>query len=381
MKLFHKIAVLGLAVAALACNKTVSDDYDAREQRSFDIWMAQNYPEVTEQLDNGMYVQWFRKGTGSATLKDEKDWMVLDALIKDIDGNVILTRDSMVAKREGTFSRITHYVPRFALFNTKATTFTEGENEALSMMTKGDSVRIFLPSMLAYNYVSPDYSTGFEGWYYSSINPKNGGSYGATTGKPVIMDLALRDIISDPEAAELAEVKARATQLGYGTDADTIRPGLYFTFLDEDEESVKLTEDSTTYIRYVIRFLDGKLMTTNVDSIALDEWGDYGDKYFDSKLSAYSGKGTGSSPVVSAVTEVLKSGKARYNSTMQMVFTSDWGFGTSGKAFVSTMDSYGSGRIPNAMVYPYTPLIMEMTTMKYGFSPTGDEDDEEEDDE
>ena len=385
MKILNSVlAVCAALLIFVQCAETEGENYDEREQVVFDQWMKTNHPEA-EKLDNGMYMEWFRRNTSASKLATD-DYMYVDYLGRDLNGNIFSNRDSARAVDEGTFTRYTHYTPHYAIFNKEAYYFTEGEYEALAMMNKGDSVRLYLPSMLAYRTTGVSSSTyfayGYEGWYNSSTNPKNvigtSSNLPSMSGKPVIIDLALRDIVSKPEDRELSDAIAAASALGYNVQ-DTIRKGMFFKYAEddpeneivgEDKESGLIAEDSTVYIVYALRFLDDFLIATNDAGTAYDGWGDFWTSYSPIQVGSSSSllKNSGSTHYISAINELVKSKRMRYNSRAQIIFVSTWAYGYAGDPAAATKPA----------VYPYTPLKMDIITLKYGYDPTADEEEEEE---
>lgn len=362
-----KILYVATAVALTAlagCSKAESEGYAAREQKAFEVWMKANHPEVTTKLDNGMYIEWLRgNGSGSKPVA-ATSWIMLDYAGRDIDGNVISTRDPQVAAHEGTFTPVAHYTPHYALFNPALYYFSAGEYDAIGRMSVGDSVRIYMPGNLAYGTGSISFGNGYEGWEYSGRNPKNSAGV-SLSGRTAVVDLALRGIISDPKARELNEVEMRAAQETMNLLVDTI-PGFYFKYIEEDTASEIIKADSIVHISYECRFLDGKLMTTNREKAALEEWKEFGELYPGATYFV----ANSSSIVGSAINQMVKSERVRYNSKMRIVFISDFGYGASGLS-----SSAGSSTAkPNPVVYPYTPLVMDVDTMVEGYGEDKEED-------
>lgn len=381
MKIFKSVLFLGAALLAFTfCSEKSNEDYTEREQAVFDEWMGRNHPTVTERLDNGMYIEWL-KPKASSSKPGDTDFVAVDYRGYDLRGNLIANRDSTVARHEGTFTTRTHYVPHYAPANPaeyylKKNTyydpneFTAGEYAALALMSAGDSVRIYMPSMLAYGTTSSDYQYGYEGWYNSYRNPKNisGSSYSLPSlgGSPAVVELALRRIDKDPEARELAEVVDKASVLGMAKVQDTI-PGLYYKYIEpEDTKKDKIGMDSTFYMTYELRFLDGFLITTNDAEAAWEDWGPVSGSFDEISFTASSSSFL--SNFGQALHEFIKSEKVRYDSQMQIVFVSEWGY-YSGKAADSSLPT---------VVYPYTPLMMTIKTFEYGYDPDPEEEEEEE---
>lgn len=380
MKIFNSVFVICASLLIFAqCAKTEDENLDEREQAVFDLWMEKNGPADAQRYDNGMYIRWIRKAESGTKLQTD-NFMYLDYSGFDLNGNLFSNRDSAVAVFENTFSLYTRYTPHYALFNSEALYFTQGEYEALAMMSEGDSIELFLPSMLGYNTAGTtfmsDLTYGYQGWFNSTSNPRN--TVGTSTSlpsfnyKPVIIRLGLREVIQDAARRELSDASATAAALGL-SQLDTLS-GFYFNYITdpvtgesgEDLDSDFIGEDSTFYFNYTLRFLDDFLIATNVDTVAYNTWGDNWTKYAPASFTASTGQfmiNESTSYYISALNRLIVSEKVRYNSRMQIVFISDWAYGSYGNSASST----------RPIIYPYTPLKLDITTLEYGYAPTTSE--------
>lgn len=388
------LCVIALALAVASCAKKEEEDYNLREQSAFDNWFKLNvlpdHPTAT-RTGSGIYIERLGKShrqvvwpSDAMTPTDGTSWITVDYSARDLDGNVISTRREDVARKENTFTKVTHYVPHFSSFDTSAAYFSKGEYEALSTMAVGDSVRIWLPTMMGYGTASIAFSNGYEGWRYSTKNAEagKGSSY---TSKTVVVELALLGITSSPSDNELARVRDEVIAYNFNAPGEQLPLFELLTPAEGDTEAeegqyYRITKTGTIevtpegggapetkpanlipsdiseaiYIRYVCRFLDGKLVATNDSTIALAEWEAFGDLYTD-VTSFYAAS---SSIIGSALNNLIKSGKMRYDSTAQMLITSTYAYGTNGKS----SSAGSSSTFPNPVIYPYTPLFIEITT-------------------
>ena len=370
------LAICASALIFAQCAEKEGEDYSKREQAAFDNWMKVNHDRPgVERQENGMYIEWLREGAGSKLVTD--NYMRVDYRAYDLNGNMLSNRNRETALREGTFTRYAHYIDHFALYNKLAYRFTAGEYDALALMSEGDSVRLYLPASLAYSTSGTYPAYGFEGWYNSSNNPKNASDGSAQIyGRPIIIDLALKEVIGNAKTREQAEARAAANAIG-GFVQDTV--GLYFRYVEdpegdvsgEDTESGVITEDSTFHFVYALRFLDDFLIATNDASTAWMEWEDnwttYQPTQFSKSTTLYPNTTTGK--YISAINKLIKRGaiKIRYNSRMQILFTSEYAYGDYGNAATSTRPE----------IYPYTPLKMDIITLKYGYGEEEEEETEE----
>lgn len=348
------IIIAGVLLFAVACADKQDEDYAVREQAALDIWMAANHPAVG-RTTQGTYIEWLRKSDATVARATTGDWVFVDYVVRDLEGRVIGQRNPAIAEVEGTFTPVTHYSPHFAKLDSTLWYFTQGEYEALKLMKPTDSVRLYLPASRAYNQASIEFTNGYGGWWYGGGNP------GATfIGKPVTIDLALREVVgTDPEAYELSQVEAaRGTMTAV---SDTLS-GLYFEVVDNTGAGEVIPEDSTVYVTYSLRFLDNQLVMTNNVIVAYAEWQKFGDLYdnYDTYVAS------GISPISgTALDRAVEHGLVRYNMAVRLMFVSDYGYGSNG---LSASGGSSSER-PNPVVYPYTPLILEVRTMPADYEP------------
>lgn len=335
-------------VALLAqCAKKEDEKPDMREQQALDAWMAENNPQAERQA-NGMYVEWLRRSeTTSTNPRKGEDWVWIDYLVRDLAGDVVATRDEQIAKWEGTFTRSTHYGPEFTQYDPDRMYLTEGEYEVLGQMSEDDSVRIYLPSRLAYRSGNIKFGNGYQGSKSASVN------------LAVMIDLCLSGIVFDPEAVERAEATAFAEKERMILVSDTI-PGLFYKYLEPSEAKI-IPADSAVYAGYTGRFLDGKLIATNDPATALAEWGDFGEPYvgstfFSNKTSIIMGK---------ALRAAINHGHMRYDSKVRLVLTSEFGYGDSGMSASSETTTSA----PRPVIYPYTPLTIDYVIRPEEFEP------------
>ncbi len=352
------LSLVAIALFLVQCAKKEDDDFNVREQQSLDIWMKANRPEAT-RMESGMYIEWIEGGPNTraeGTPVAGKDWVSVDYEVRDLDGNVIATRNAEVAQHEMTYTPVTHYTPHFARFTPAQEYFTRGEYEALGMMEAGDRVHIYMPAYLAYETADITFKDGYEGWAYSTLNPKN--ALGVRfNGRPVAIDLTLLDVVSDPEECELEQVEARAQDDDMQLIVDTI-PGLYYKYVRLGGEAIP--KDSLLHVTYTCRFLDGKLVATNDPEVALAEWEDYG--------SAYTGTTAfrvGNMLIGPALGFLIRSDQGYYDSTVKLLFVSEYGYGVQGQSSSKATPTVA----PHPAVYPYTPLTMEISIKPKEFEP------------
>ncbi len=405
MKTVFRTVLLMAAVLYLgSCAKTESESYYEKEQRSFDAWMQLNIIDKgieVQRLDNGMYVEWLGRAEGDGDVPETGDWIRLNYRGESLQRDLFMTRYENDARRQGTFTYYTHYVPQYLIMN-NYNGLTIGQNYILPQMKVGDSVRIYVPSTLGYQNYGTSFSNGYEGQYALSGNV------------PAIIEMVIKEVVPDPTAYENEEVKNYAVNKWGMEVGDTLKPNMYLEILEQgpaDQDTINV--DSTIYYKYTGRFLDGFIVDTN-DSTA------YKEKFHAEPTSALNALLYDNSSVIAAFQNAMagsteKNLKLRYGAKFRMIFTSTYGYGETGNIVANSSSSdysdyyyynyyynnyynnyydyyyYGYSNPyyyypfystststtteetdPYTVIQPYTPLIFEVEIMKKGYDPDED---------
>lgn len=356
-----RISVL-FVVALMLCQCAKKDDENLQDlaDRSFNSLMALNYPQVTTKLESGMYIEWLRDVPGPTVV--EGDWLMLNYRGETFGGQVFSTRyrDEAIDP-EGTFTWRTRYTPHFMAYD-ETIGLSPGEIQALSLMSVGDSVRLYIPTKLGFGYSAITFQYGYEGWFNTSKNPN---AVSSVSNIPVIVELSLKDIIKDPKTYELNAMISKAIELGFNLSVasdDRVTDSLFFHYtVPADPTHEIIEEDASFYISYTGRFLDDFVLKTNDPLVGELELHDTGSSFV--PLS-YNASSPPTALAEAAISEVIKKGLVRYDSEFRIIFTSVWGFGTTGQAATST----------SPVVYPYTPLYYDIKTHPKGYDPNATED-------
>lgn len=229
------VAMLAFVVPALSsCTKVTDIGYDEVEKRSFNAWMKNHHPELLGnwQEDGDYYVEVLDAGcadsvalkdllaekesSGSGTDEEESEpgcWVSFKVTGRDIDGRVCLTRDEMMARMQGTFTKFTHYVPSTRYLGATNSSLMEGTYLAMKNtltlskeyaasvglgsteleMRCGTKLRLYMPSSIAGGSGLVG-DGGYEG------------EFSLDGSRPVIMDIEIVDRINNPVSYEAYQV-------------------------------------------------------------------------------------------------------------------------------------------------------------------------------
>lgn len=224
-KTIRTISLLLFAVLSLSCAEDRDNTYPEDTQRkALEAWMRRNRPELLEnrQEDGGYYVDVIALGDLADTaLRETEAWVRYDITGRDLQGNVCLTRDSLLAMQQGTFTRYTHYVPYYQFSDElSGNAFREGVH--LSMrnvltlgekyaserglpreveLRKGAQVVLYMPATVV-STGGANGDGGYEGQYQLSEN------------HPMIAYLEVKERVRNPVAGEGLAVDAFAEANG-----------------------------------------------------------------------------------------------------------------------------------------------------------------------
>lgn len=345
------LLLLAAALTITSCAKKTEESFDEKEQQSLDAWMKIHAPQVTDRWDNGMYVEQIVPPTNPASdppnvNEANPEWVRVNFTGMSLSGDVFYTRTEEVAIRQGTRTLHTYYEPLYTPFNTSSG-LTQGQMDALRTMREGETVRLYLPSRLAYGAYGTSGAYGYQGQNSLKGNV------------PVIIEMTLVQIVPQPVDREERLVKTYALDaMGFVPNQFIINKEdtlLCAKFMNQQRDpSAKIVrKDTLVNIYYVRKFLDGFIFDTNIDTIAQRVFHDY------TTHGAMEYKAS-SSNTIAAFPRVLYAeippsmDSIRYGDSVRMVFTSSLGYGKDGN-YPSTESTTAA-----TVIQPYTPLVFEL---------------------
>lgn len=213
--------MLACLAGLLACAEDHSDTAEGVENRSLREWMKLHHPDLVEnyQQDGAYYVDVVSLGDlQSEPIRDTIYWVSFEFTGRTINGDVCLTRDSLYAQQQGTFTPYTHYVPFFrycgeinqgiveGTYLAMRNPLTLGEEYALEHgypttveMRLGTEVMLYMPSAVVGSLTG---TGGYEGQY--SLDPY----------RPLLARMKVTGVVKNPLEAEGERVDAFAQNNG-----------------------------------------------------------------------------------------------------------------------------------------------------------------------
>ncbi len=239
-------AILAAMVLAASCAKEGTSELNADNKAYFDAWMKVNHPSVSP-TGLGVYIIDDQPGTG-AVIDDDVLYIRCEYSSMDLDGNYTGTTYESIARQVGTFSADTYYGPAW-VFNLKSYT-QAGILEMLRGMRVGGTRTAVIPGWLN---VAKEYDTAEQ--YLKNC-----------TGDNSIYTIHIDDITDDIMQWQVDALEKYVAKNMEGVDSTMF--GYYYKQVNPPSDTTTFPKDTTFYINYTGRLLDGKVFDTNVEDTA-----------------------------------------------------------------------------------------------------------------
>lgn len=253
MNKFIKTAAYILAgFVVLSCAKAVKTGPNEAEQRYFNAWMSQNHPGV-QPTGLGIYILEEEDGTGAAVKED--GFIYADYVTTDLEGNITSYTDKQTAKQLGKYDTTSFYGPK--VMSTTEGTMPAGLAEALIGMKEGGRKKVIIPSWLM-SHMS--YDTEEE--YLAS----------SSSSASTIYDITVRTYTDSIQLHEinLIEDYIKKNPQIFNSKMVNDTTGFYYQPLSENISTEKFEKDTTIYINYTGRLLNGLVFDTTIEKVAKD---------------------------------------------------------------------------------------------------------------
>lgn len=258
----NKITSYSLAAAAAlllfagGCAREASESGNEAAIRRVESWISLHHPDAVP-AGNGIYILSETPGDGDAWDGEKNSFAYVAETRKDLQGNVSSTTDEALARQIGSWSQTGYYGPSI-WYATRGAIY-EGLYEALEGMSVGGSRTVLVPSwLLSYK----QYDTAEEYLEHS------------TGLSDMIVDMKLiaqSDNLFSYQIDRLKEFSDRylaGEDSTYYNNVDGDRYGFYFHRLRQSETPDAMPTDTTVYINYTGRRLDGVVFDTTIADTA-----------------------------------------------------------------------------------------------------------------
>jgi FKBP-type peptidyl-prolyl cis-trans isomerase len=274
---FLTILYIAAALSAISCAKTEVSGPNEAYKRYFDAWMHLNHPEA-QPAGIGIYIIEDVQGNGATV--GEEGYVLVDYKITDLDGNISSYTDAMTAKQLGTYDQTSYYGPKF--WTTMETTLPAGVREAIIGVPAGTYRKVIIPSWLM-SYKAYDSEADY-------LDPplKKDEEYDASSYSNTIYEITISDYTEDMDKWQIDSIgrffanktvhidgkpayETFVTGSGIQmTAADSVETGFYYKQLKAPADTTSFAKDTTVYINYVGKLLNGLVFDTNIERVAKD---------------------------------------------------------------------------------------------------------------
>ena len=235
----------GTAAAVLAilsgCAKESSVDTTGMEKEYMEAWMNANHPGVPA-TGRGIYILEDVPGTGAA-ISDDDLYLFLEYTETDLEGNISSTTSKKLAQQIGTYKTSNYYGDNIIILDEAYTQV--GVLDLIDGMRVGGTRVGVVPGWL--NVGLADYN-----------NKKSGSNS--------IYTIKVKDKTSDIKAWE-ADTLAKYVAIHMpGTDSTMF--GYYCKTLKEPASGATFPSDTSFYINYTGRLLNGQVFDTTIEDTA-----------------------------------------------------------------------------------------------------------------
>lgn len=240
-----------LVLAAGCAKEAVSGPNDANK-RFMDAWMYVNYPDI-QPSGLGIYVLEEQEGEGDEVIK-EGNYAIVDYTVTDLQGNISSYTADTTAKKLGKYKSTNYYGPKVWL--TMDATIQAGLQEAVVGMKRGGYKKVVIPSWLM------TYSTyGTKQEYLDQET-----SYSNTIYEFTVKDFTDSIDVWQKDSIERYIVKNYGSLDAFSNDTT----GFYYRQLEPPVSDKAFSADTTIYINYTGKLLNGLVFDTNIERVAKD---------------------------------------------------------------------------------------------------------------
>lgn len=251
-RIIKTVALVISALTVMGCAKTVHSGPNEENERYFNAWISINHPEVSP-TGLGIYVLEEEVGTGAVVKED--GFIYADYTITDLEGNISSYTGKETAKQLGTYDTTSYYGAK-VLTTTKNTIYA-GLAEAIIGMKAGGRKKVVIP-----------------GWLmtYASYDTKEEYLQKNSTGTNTIYDITIRDYTDSIQLYEISQIEKYIKDNPQIFDSRMVNDttGFYYQPLSKDISTEKFEDDTTIYINYTGRLLNGLVFDTTIEKVAKD---------------------------------------------------------------------------------------------------------------
>lgn len=249
------IAILSaVMMLTMSCAKDQKPGANDSAKRYFDAWISINHPDA-KYVSPGVYILTEDEVIGTGETLPDSSYAMVSCTARLLDGTISYTTDAEVAKRLGIYDKTDYY-------GTEVWSFcqgycTRGAYEAIKGMKVGGSRTVIVPSWLR----SYEWHDSEEAYLKKSNSDSD-----------IIYEIKLIDYAKDMYQYQLDSMRRYSDK--YLGGIDTLSAGFFYKQISFPKDTVSFPSDTTVYINYIGRLLNGQVFDTTIKDTA-KVWGIY----------------------------------------------------------------------------------------------------------
>ena len=337
-----KKTILYLSMAALVlagCAKSPKVGLNDDNKRYLEAWIQVFHPSAA-RTNLGAFILEDMPGTGTAAGSSETNpYVRVSYTVRSLNGTVQGTTDEALSQQIGYYetnaSKNPYYGP--VVWARGASGQVAGVEESIAEMSVGGRRTVVIPGWL----LGYDSSSGAPILYSTAkdYEEKVSGT------SPLIYEMQLEEVIPDIQKWQIDSVGRYVASLFPGkTVKDSVKLGFYYAQTGAPSSTDKFKSDTTIYINYIGRRLDGTAFDTSIADTA-KFYGIYSESrtYGPCAIKWYGSEGsytdiTMSTAGSSSLSSVIKGfalglDQMHPHEKGTAVFISDWGYGAKGSGY------------------------------------------------
>lgn len=327
-KIYGFLGAAALISLAAGCARDASISSNEQTKTYLDAWVLVNYPGAAE-AGAGIYILEDEPGSGKEY--GGETYPMLAYTITGTEGTVSSTTVESVAKQVGTYVKGNYYGSK--VWTRSEATMPVGVENMLEGMRVGGRRKVLIPS-----------------WLLGSTRYKNDDEYikhspsGTSTS---IYDFTLTDFTDDITKWEIDSLERYVSRVYPGTDSTSF--GFYFKEVRPGADDVEFKSDTTVYINYTGRLLNGQVFDTTIRDTA-------------KKYGIYSSSSTYEPIVINWADDAYSLTMTSNESDMITGFKETvWRMKSHGRYTGLFISGLGYGHTGSgSKIPPYSPLIFEI---------------------
>lgn len=238
----------GLAASMLltGCAKSEKTVPNAAEKRYLEAWVEKNHPDA-KATDLGVYILDDRQGTGETF--SGQNFVIASYTVTGISGTVSSTSDRKLAQQVGTYDASYYYGP--VTWQVANSALPVGVEDMLEGMKVGGTRTAVIPAWLM----------GYDRYKTAEDYLKKD-----TDNTTAIYKVTLEGITDNILKSQIDSMEIYSAEHLAGTDSTSY--GFYYRQLAEPSDTTSFKSDTTIYINYIGRLLNGQVFDTTIADTA-----------------------------------------------------------------------------------------------------------------